>query len=106
MITVDRVRGLYSDPGGALRVGHRNGLLFLQRDAKSMEITTTEAANTCLALGRMVSKLEPGEFIVLTINGEAIHLLPEVALKLSGALLRKADAADDWQLAFRNPRRH
>lgn len=108
MIAVDRVRGRYSPSADSLRVGHRYGQVVLSSGGKSIEIDTPTAIKVCLALGRLYSKLEAGEFINLQINGEDIHLLPDLALKVSGALLRKADAADDWQLASAKPlsRRH
>jgi hypothetical protein len=41
--------------------------------------------------------LEPGDVIVLEISGIEVLLLPETAMKIGGAILRKADRADDWQ---------
>jgi hypothetical protein len=70
-----------------------------------MEVSTRQAIDLCLALGRLAGRVESSEFLDMRIDGRSIHLLPEFALKLSGALLRKADAADDWQLACGKPKR-
>jgi hypothetical protein len=75
-------------------------MVLLSLGTKTEQVSTVQAIETCLALGKAVAKLEPGEHVVLTIGGESLHLPHEVALKVSGALLRKADAADDWQRLF------
>ena len=99
MIAVDRRTGGYTPPPYPLLVGHRDGQVVLTMGGKRMTIGTTTAIDVCLSLGRMAVKLEPGEHLVLILDGYEIPLPFEAAVTVSGALLRKADAADDWQLA-------
>ena len=96
---VDRCRGIYHNPGLNIRVMQRCGLVGVQIDQAVVEFTTPDAVKIGLDLVRKAQHLEPGEFMKLTINGSDIHLLPEVAERLGGSLLRKADRADDWQRA-------
>lgn len=69
-------------------------ILFISQ--KRVELDTLTAHRIGYTMG--TAKLAPNEMIVLTINGEKIDLLWPVAVKVSAALLRKADDADDWQL--------
>lgn len=100
MVTVDRKRGVYTNPGQSFRVAHRYGKVYLIQGDKAMEFDTPTAAKVGLSLARLSNQVEEGEFLELSLNGEEVDLLPESALKLGTALLRKADAADDWQLGL------
>lgn len=72
-------------------------VMFLGR--QKVEMTTVVAHRIGLAIARrLVPNLSPGELVALTINGERLELLGPVANRLAVGLLRKADAADDWQL--------
>lgn len=75
------------------------GVVILFIDNRCVELTTVVAHNTGMIIARAIPTLEKSEMIVLTINGEKLELLKPVASKLSTALLRKADDADNWQLA-------
>jgi len=74
------------------------GSVFLFMDNSGVEMSTLTAHHIGYTIAMMVPNLAPDELIVIVINGEQIQLLPEVAQKVSTALLRKADDADDWQL--------
>lgn len=100
MITVDRKRGVYTNPGQNFRVAHRYGRVYLIQGDRAMEFDTPTAVRVGLALAKLSNQLEQGEFLELNLDGEEINILPDSALKLSGALIRKADMADDWQRAL------
>lgn len=103
-ITVDtgRMRVPYVEPRGAIVVRAEHGAVVLFAGSKRVEMTTIVAHRIGLRIARnLVPQLAAGELVVLTINGERIELLGEVALRVAGALLRKADDADDWQLQHR-----
>lgn len=98
----DRVRVPYEEPRSAIVVRHEQGSVVMFVGTKRVEMTTVVAVKIGLRIARnLVPQLEPCELVVMTINGERIELLGEVALRVAGALLRKADDADDWQLQHR-----
>ena len=73
-----------------------DGRVHMFINDKQMDMNTTNAHDMGLALG--LTQLAPDEMSILTINGERIDLFDPLANKLTAALLRKADAADDWQI--------
>lgn len=84
----------------AVRQHYRNVLLLV--DDRRVEMTTIVAHKIGYTIAMAIPKLSPQEIIVLKINGERIELLPDAASKLSTGLLRKADAADDFQRGIQN----
>lgn len=72
------------------------GKVILFIDDKRVELNTLTAHKIGYTIA--MAKLAPDEMIVLSINGERVDLLWPIASKVSTALLRKADAADDFQL--------
>lgn len=74
------------------------GQVILFMDGRRVELTTIVAHKIGLTIALAIPTLAPNEMIVITINGEKIELLKPFASKVSTALLRKADDADDWQL--------
>lgn len=67
--------------------------------AAVVEMTTVTAHKIAFPLILKSDEAGPGDVVTLTVNRKDLDLLPNQAKKLGGALLRKADAADDWQLA-------
>ena len=65
--------------------------------AKRLEMRTPAAVKVGMALARAKTEAAPGDFVRFEINGEPLDLLPDVAAQVGGAVLRKADQADDWQ---------
>jgi len=82
-------------------VRSRMGKVYLFLDGRGVEMSTLTAHDIGYTIAMKVPKLAPDELIVLIINGERLELLPALATQISTALLRKADDADDWQLANR-----
>lgn len=75
---------------------HELGKVVLFIMGKRVELNTLTAHKIGYTMA--MTKLAPNEMIVMGINGEKIELPGPIALKVSTALLRKADDADDWQL--------
>ena len=86
---------------GKIVARHEVGNVVMFVDDKRVEMTTVVAHRIGVTIAKLVQKLAPNEIIVIIINGERVELLPKIAQKVSTALLRKADDADDWQLANR-----
>ena len=98
LVVDKRKNGVYLPQTGnaVVRAENRNVVLFIE--GKRLEMTTPVAVKVGLALVRNGGGiLEPGDVIVLEISGIEVLLLPETAIKIGGAILRKADRADDWQ---------
>lgn len=68
---------------------------------KSVQMTTPIAHRVGFALVVNARDCAPAEFVRLTINGESVDFPPRSARQVGGALLRKADGADDWQRSHR-----
>ena len=81
-----------------VRVATRIGLVYIKIDDKVLEMNTVSAVDTGMALAKFAGQIAPDEYIKLKLNGESFDLLAENALQIGGALLRKADDADDYQL--------
>jgi len=71
--------------------------VYLLVDDKMLEMRTPAAHKTGFALVKQAGEALPGEFVVLKVNGYALNFPPKSATQVGGALLRKADDADDFQ---------
>ena len=100
-VSTSVLNGIYIPPFKNIIAQHRLGIVYLVLDDKAVEMTTILAHKIGLAIAFMIPKLAPNELVKLTINRKPLELLPQVAQKVSTALLRKADQADDWQLENR-----
>lgn len=100
-LSVDITNGIYKPTHGKIVARHEFGKVVMIVGGKRVEMTTTTAHGIGMAIAKAVPKLEQGEIIEMRINKEPIQLLGSVAMKVAGALLRKADDADDWQLLTR-----
>ena len=96
-IGVRVARGVYHNPGMEIRVGHWCGRVGMSLGESRVWFRTPDAHATGLSLCRKATTLTPGEFVVLRVNGHDVPLAAGDAVRIGGALLRKADAADDWQ---------
>lgn len=79
-------------------VNSKLGKVYLFLDGRGVEMSPLTAHDIGYTIAMKVPVLAPDEMIVLIINGEKLELLPDLAQRISTALLRKADDADDWQL--------
>lgn len=104
-LKVDRRTGVaYVPRAGNLAVRQELDKVVVFVDEKRLEMSTPVAVKIGLALclrsddhGANVVK---GEVIAFEISGFEVLLLPETAMSIGAAILRKADRADDWQRAF------
>ena len=97
-IEITRSRGILTGVNFTVRVRSRYGLVYwMIGDKAPLEMRTPAAHKTGFALVKHASEAIAGELVVVKINGENLTFLPEHATQIGGALLRKADDADDFQ---------
>ncbi len=92
---------LFLPPRRKITASAQLGKVILFIDERPVELSTVVAHEIGMIVAKAIPNLEPGEMILLIINGERIELIGNVAEKFYVALLRKADQADDWQLLNR-----
>ncbi len=100
-VVVDRKSAaLYRPPAGDVRTRNRDGKVYMLVGSKVLEMTTPVATKVGFALAKNGGAcICHGDVVALEIGGEEFHLLPDTAVQLGGALMLKADRADDWQRA-------
>lgn len=98
MIKVDKKRGIYNGETHVFRVGHRHGKVLFVIDGAALEFKVPIAFQLGWDMVVKSGELLPNEFVVVTINQKTIELPKEQGLQVGGALLRKCDDADDYQL--------
>lgn len=91
-------RGIWSPKTHEVRVRAGRDRVLLLISGRTTSFTTPEAHRAGFSLAKLAGEALPGEFVIMTINGIDLDLLPEHALKVGGGLLRKADHVDDYQL--------
>jgi len=99
-ITVDRKasNGVYVDPSENMICRVEFGHVLLLAGDNYIEMTTPIAAKVGMALCTNGGEaMTQGDWVVFTINNTEFTLLPEVAIRLGGVILKKSDRADDWQ---------
>ena len=97
-IEITRKRVIYTESTVVMRVRSRHGLVYWFIGEKPVEMTTTAAHDTGFGMVMQADQAEAGELVIVKINGVAVQFLPHNAKQVGGALLRKADDADDFQL--------
>ena len=97
-LSVSLGSGLYIPNINEVRVRTRQGLVYFIANDKMLEMRTPAAHKTGFAMVKKAGEALPGEFVKLVINGSALSFLPKSAKQIGAALLRRADAADDFQL--------
>ena len=101
MISVSLSTGVYCPWSARVRVGHDRGHVRVAINEKAIELTTPAAHKMGYSLAVKGGQAQRGEHVTLSINGERLQLLPEHAVQLGGAILRKTDDADDYQLRIK-----
>lgn len=91
-------KSLFAGESHQIRVGHRFGKVLLVIDGKGDELKVPVAFKLGWDIVIKAGELLPKEAVTIKINGRVIELNKEQGLKVGGALLRKCDAADDFQL--------
>ena len=93
-----RRKAIYTQATFQVRMRSRAGLVYMLVGDKPVEMTTTEAHKRAFQMIRLARDAEPGELIIVKINGIELQFPPLSAKQIGGGLLRKADDADDFQL--------
>lgn len=95
-ISVKEIPDIYAPEIHKIIIRHELGMVIMFIDDRRIELNTLTAHKIGYTMA--TAKLAPNEMIVLSINGEKIDMVWPIAVKVSSALLRKADDADDFQL--------
>ena len=104
-LCIEKRRALYLPQTGDARVRKEYGQVVMIIDDKRLEMSTPVAVKVGLELVKSAGTAVDGELVALTISGVEVLLLPDTATRIGGAILRKADKADDWQRANNTPSR-
>jgi hypothetical protein len=84
-----------------IRVRQSHHQVMMIVDDKFIVMNTPAAVKAGLALATLAGQAQNNEIVTFTYNGETLNLLPQHARQLAGALLKKADLADDFQRQIR-----
>lgn len=79
-------------------VRQRGPIVQLGIDGRGVELRTIQAHRAGFDLVTLSARTQAGEAVKLTVNNVEIVLPSAEAKQLGGALLRKADSADDFQI--------
>lgn len=82
-------------------VGHRYGRVLLKINTAILEFTTPEAFRLGWELVVKPDNLTKSGFVTVTFNQKDVQLTTEQSKRLGGAILRKCDLADDFQIGVR-----
>lgn len=80
-----------------LRVRQYHHQVLMLVDDKAITLDTPAAVKAGLSLATLAGQAQGSEIVSFKYNGETLNLLPHQARQLAGALIKKADAADDFQ---------
>lgn len=97
-ITVDRKTGICDFIPQKVIVRSKYGNVFIFINSLEVEMSTILAHKIGMAMVTKSYNCAPSEYIQIKINNASVVLLPMHATQIGGALLRKADDADDFQL--------
>ena len=99
-LTVDMAKmpAIFVPEIARITVRHEFGKVVMFIEDKRVELSSITAHEIGLTVARAIPTMEVYEMIVITINNRKVELPKPFASKVSTALLRKADDADDFQL--------
>ena len=80
-----------------LRVRQYHHQVLMLVDDKAIILDTPAAVKAGLSLATLAGQAQGSEIVSFKYNGETLNLLPHQARQLAGALIKKADLADDFQ---------
>jgi len=98
MIKVELSRGVYKGESHKIVVRSERGQVVVFIDQSRLEFTTPAAFKIGFAMVKKAGQALAGDLVKLVINSKELQLLPEQALQVGGAILRKFEDADDFQL--------
>ena len=100
MIAISLAKGIV-DRHHTIRVWQAHHEVVMLVDGRGIVVNTPAAVKAGLALATLAGQAQDNEIVTFTYNGETLNLLPQHARQLAGALLKKADLADDFQRQIR-----
>ena len=98
MIKVNLSSGVYQGGNHKIVVRSENGQVIVFIDQSRVEFNTPTAFKLGFAMVKKAGEALVGDFVSLLINSKELQLLPSQALQVGGAILRKFEDADDYQL--------
>lgn len=96
MIAISLAKGIV-DRHHVIRVRQAQHEVVMLVDNKTIVVETPAAVKAGLSLATLAGQAQNNEIVTFSYSGETINLSPNHACKLAGALLKKADMADDFQ---------
>lgn len=100
MIAISLAKGIV-DRRHVIRVRQAQHEVVMLVDGKGIAVDTPAAVKAGLALATLAGQAQNNEIVTFTYSGETLNLSPQHARQLAGALLKKADLADDFQRQIR-----
>ena len=98
MIKVNLSSGVYKGGHYKIVVRSENGQVIVFIDQSRLEFNTPTAFKLGFTMVKKAGEALVGDFVSLLINSKELQLLPSQALQVGGAILRKFEDADDYQL--------
>lgn len=95
-ISISLTKGIV-DRHHVIRVRQAQHEVVMLVDNKTIVVDTPAAVKAGIALATLAGKAQNNEIVTFTYSGETLNLSPKHAQKLAGALIKKADLADDFQ---------
>ena len=96
-IEVELSKEIYAPDVRRIVVRYEHNMVVLWLDDMRVEMTTPVAARIGLEMNKLYAVHEPGDLVIMRINGRKVQLVPMQARQVGGVMLKKADRADDWQ---------
>lgn len=96
MISISLAKGIV-DRHHVIRVRQAQHEVVMLVDGRGIAVDTPAAVKAGIALATLAGQAQNNEIVTFTYSGETLNLSPTHAYKLAGALLTKADLADDFQ---------
>ncbi len=97
-IAISLKKGILTPSIDRITVRSMQGMIAVVIGTAGIVLDTSSAHGAGFALIKLANESLPGDLVVIKVNGIDIEMLAPQAKQVGAALLRKADAADDWQL--------
>jgi len=99
MIKIDKKSGILTEVPPKISVKSKHDKVLLIIGNSTIELTVPTAIKMGRAIALKANELHGAEYVSLTINGKEVQIPKQDGIKIGGALLRRADFADDFQTA-------
>jgi hypothetical protein len=99
MIKIDKKSGVLKEIPPRISVkGQFDKVLLIIGDS-TIQLTAPTAIKMGSAIAFKANELNGAEYVSLTINGKEVQIPKQEGIKIGRSLLRRADLADDFQIA-------